>query len=148
MLVWWNMFKYSSKLCFESPTRRINFVISLMKFKKNITFQSRNAVRWNTVYIHATRYNFYISFPSFACQWTNVGWVILNKCTHCILLYAHKYAAFKKTRNHRLRNLHFSAGMLVWWNLCTVRAAAYIAQTPNPRYKFCVKFAKRQNNGI
>jgi len=36
--------------------------------------------------------------------------------------------------------------MLVWWNLCTVRAAA--GKIPKPWYKFCLKFAKRQNDEI
>jgi len=29
--------------------------------------------------------------------------------------------------------------MLVWWNVCSVRAAAYIALDPNPSYKSTVK---------
>jgi len=43
MLFWLNMRKYCSLRCFKSPT----LVISLLKFKTTVAFQSRNAVRWN-----------------------------------------------------------------------------------------------------
>jgi len=53
------------------------------------------------------------------------------------LVYIHTgrtYTVFKTMRNHRLRPSasHFSTGMLVWWNVCSVRAAAYIILNPQP----------------
>jgi len=39
MLFWLNMCKYCSLRCFKTPTRRKNFVISLLKFKTTVVLR-------------------------------------------------------------------------------------------------------------